>query len=137
MRHSQQVLAVFILTLLSNVGCGSRTEELQFVPAYPTTNREAKVEAEIVQMTDEVLHEAKSNPEIARMVDDIAGLDRFQREYGLSDRIIEAACKESTIRNGGEWVLEEVKRYAFRNQRDGIPFNYLPESEKDRLRGTR
>jgi hypothetical protein len=61
-------------------------------------------------------------------------LTDFQNLNGISDRIAEAAIKEWVTTHGGNfnWDLEAVKSICLRNMRSGIPYKYLPESEKRR-----
>jgi hypothetical protein len=61
-----------------------------------------------------------------------AQLTEFQKANGVSDRIAEAAIKEWVITHDGnvEWNLADVKKSCLRNLRDGIPYKFLPESEK-------
>jgi hypothetical protein len=61
-------------------------------------------------------------------------LTEFQKANDISDRIAAAAIKEWVATHDGapDWSLEEVKTICLRNKRDGIPENYLPESEKDK-----
>ena len=61
-------------------------------------------------------------------------LTEFQKANGITERIAEAAIKEWVTKHGGnfDWNLEEVKAICLRNKRDGIPNEYLPESERRR-----
>ena len=65
-------------------------------------------------------------------------LTRFQRQNGISDRIVEASIKEWVATNwkagrgleNFDYDLEEVTAICLRNKRNGIPHRYIPESEK-------
>ena len=53
------------------------------------------------------------------------------RQLRQSSRIAEAALKEWVMTHGRDldWNLEDVKAICLRNQRDGIPHEWLPEAE--------
>jgi len=84
----------------------------------------------------EVYDKSTSTPERKAVADPLASKDdqltEFQKANGVSDRIAEAAIKEWVTTHDGsfEWSLEDVKRICLRDLRDGIPYQYLPESEK-------
>ena len=90
------------------------------------------------QAAKEVLDQITSTPEGRATADRLASKDRqlteFQRLHGMSDRIAEAAIKEWVLTHGGDfdWDLQDVKAICLRNLRNGIPFEYFPESEKRR-----
>ena len=54
------------------------------------------------------------------------------RQLRQSSRIAEAALKEWVMTHGRDfdWNLDDVKAICLRNQRDGIPHEWLPEAEK-------
>lgn len=54
------------------------------------------------------------------------------RQLRQSSRIAEAALKEWVMTHGRnfDWDLDDVKAICLRNQRDGIPHEWLPEAEK-------
>ena len=56
------------------------------------------------------------------------------RQLRQSSRIAEAALKEWVMTHGRDfdWNLDDVKAICLRNQRDGIPHEWLPEAEKRR-----
>lgn len=59
-------------------------------------------------------------------------LDRVQAANAFSDRVVEASIKEWAHTHGGsfEFDVDEVKAICLRNQRDGIPPEFIPDSEK-------
>ena len=85
---------------------------------------------------DEIMNELTATPQGRAEVERIGNKDlqlrRFQEQYGISDRIAEAAIKEWVLTHNGDfdWNLNEVKQICLRNKRSGIPRQYLPESEK-------
>src|SRR5580692_5208533 len=84
---------------------------------------------------NEVMDEVMSTPEGRANVDRAANkeiqLTEFQEANGISNRIAEAAIKEWVIKHKRfGYDLDEVKVICLRNKRDGIPYEYLPESEK-------
>ncbi len=61
----------------------------------------------------------------------VVELSRFQKRNGISDRIAEAAIKEWVMTTGNlDYDLERVKAICLRNAANGIPYKFLPESEK-------
>ena len=115
------ILLVFIL------GCGNSPEP------KPQTN-EPLFDAD--EATQEVMDQLMSTPEGRAEVERLGGKDialtRLQQANGISDRIAEAAIKEWVFTHNGnfDWELEDVKVICLRNKRSGIPYDYLPESEK-------
>lgn len=91
---------------------------------------------ETEKAVDDVMNQLQSTPEGRAEVERIGNkdvqLERFQRQHDISDRIAEAAIKEWVLTHGGnfDWILEDVKKLCLRNKKDGIPHQYLPESEK-------
>ena len=84
---------------------------------------------------DEVVEQIASTPQGAAAIEYYGGKDveltRFQKQFGVSDRIAEAAIKEYVMTTGSlDWDLASVKAICLRNARSGIPYDYLPESEK-------
>jgi hypothetical protein len=88
------------------------------------------------QNAKEVAAKLTSTPEgraaVARLASKDNQFTEFQKTNDISDRIAESAIKEWVIKHGGnfDWNLEDVKAICLRNKRDGIPNDYLPESEK-------
>ncbi len=88
------------------------------------------------EATDEVMKRILSTPKERSEVQRLGSIDEqltaFQNQRGISDRIVEAAIKEwVTTHNGNfDYDLDEVKATCLRNKRNGIPYQYLPESEK-------
>lgn len=88
------------------------------------------------QNAKEVLDKIASMPGGKEAINRVANKDdeltEFQKTNGISERIAEAAIKEWVLTHNGDfdWNLEDVKAICLRNKRDGIPRQYLPESEK-------
>jgi hypothetical protein len=84
------------------------------------------------QVMDQVMSTPQGRATATRLADKDDQLTAFQQANGISERIAEAAIKEWWIKHGGDfdWNLEEVKAICLRNQRDGIPHEWLPEAEK-------
>jgi len=116
-----------IVLLAFVVGCGGSDKP---------NNQEDEPLFDADQATQEVMQEITSTPEGRAEVERIGNKDlaltRFQQEHGISERIAEASIKEWVLTHNGnfDWNLEDVKAICLRNQRSGIPYAYLPESEK-------
>lgn len=87
------------------------------------------------QNAKEVAAQLTSTPEGKAAADRLASKDDqltdFQKANDISERVAVAAIKEWVTKHGNyDWDLEDVKVICLRNQRDGIPNDYLPESEK-------
>jgi len=80
----------------------------------------------------DIMSTPEGRADVERIGSKDLALTRFQRDNGISDRIAEAAVKEWVINHNGnfDWELEDVEAICLRNQRSGIPYAYLPESEK-------
>jgi hypothetical protein len=70
--------------------------------------------------------------EVERVGGKDVALTRFHVANEISESFAEAAIKEWVLKHRGnlDWDLEEVKRIFLRNKASGIPYEYLPESEK-------
>ncbi len=116
-----------VIVLVLFLGCGDS-------PQRSTESNEALFDAD--QATDEVMDQLTSTPQGRAEVERIGGKDvaltRFQQANGISERITEAAIKEWVLTHNGnfDWNLEDVKAICLRNKKSGIPYAYLPESEK-------
>jgi len=88
------------------------------------------------QNAKEVADKLTSTQEVSAVADRLTDKDdqlsKFQKTNDISERIAEAAIKEWIYKHSSEfdWNLEDVKAICLRNERDGIPNDYLPESEK-------
>jgi hypothetical protein len=91
-----------------------------------TPNVAAQQVIDVLQTTPE------GRAQIERIGDKDVALSDFQRANAISDRIAEAAIKEWVQTHNGnfDWALGEVKSICLRNKLQGIPRQYLPESEK-------
>jgi hypothetical protein len=85
-----------------------------------------------------VMEQVMATPEGRAIATSLADKDEelsaFQPAHGISERIAEAAFKEWVKTHGRkfDWDLDDVKAICLRNQRDGIPHEWLPEAEKRR-----
>ena len=120
------------------LGCG-RTVELPsgtegaLTPVNPKTGFMANSPEENArQVMDQVMSTPEGRATATRLADKDDELSTFQRTHGISERIAEAAIKEWVMTHGRnfDWDLDDVKAICLRNQRDGIPYEWLPEAEK-------
>ncbi len=86
------------------------------------------------QAMDQVMSTPQGRATATRLADKDDQLTAFQQANGISERIAEAALKEWVMTHGRDfdWDLDDVKAICLRNQRDGIPHEWLPEAEKRR-----
>lgn len=84
------------------------------------------------QVMEQVMATPEGRATATRLADKDEELTGFQRTHGISERIAEAAIKEWVMTHSRDfdWNLEDVKAICLRNQRDGIPHEWLPEAEK-------
>lgn len=84
------------------------------------------------QVMEQVMATPEGRATATRLADKDDQLTAFQRVHGISERIAEAAIKEWVMTHGRDfdWNLEDVKAICLRNQREGIPHQWLPEAEK-------
>ena len=84
------------------------------------------------QVMEQVMATPEGRVTATRLANKDDELTAFQRAHGISERIAEAAIKEWVMTHGRnfDWNLEDVKAICLRNQRDGIPHEWLPEAEK-------
>lgn len=132
--------AVAMVLLFICLGCG-RTVELPsgtggaLTPVNPKTGFLANTPDENArQVMDQVMSTPQGRATATRLADKDDQLTAFQRANGISERIAEAALKEWVMTHGRDfdWNLDDVKAICLRNQRDGIPHEWLPEAEKRR-----
>ncbi len=142
-----EVIACTVLVTVLVSGTGFLCWSISNMKAKPKTAEVATVEPSDKlksgfmsktpeQNAKEVTDILTSTPEGKAAADRLVSKDdqltEFQKANGISDRIAEAAIKEWVTKHGGnfDWNLEDVKEICLRNKRDGIPYDYLPESEK-------
>jgi len=123
------------LSVIATIGCGAPK------PTSNGTNRAAanktgfmanSPEENARQVMEQVMATPEGRATATRLADKDDQLTAFQRVHGISERIAEAAIKEWVMTHGRDfdWNLEDVKAICLRNQREGIPHQWLPEAEK-------
>lgn len=122
------LLAVIGLALVITREGGSLSD---FHPA-PSDD---SVNFDAAKAANDMVEQIASTPEGVEAIEYYGGknveLTRFQKQFGISDRIAEAAIKEYVVTTGNlDYDLARVKTICLRNARNGIPYDYLPESEK-------
>ena len=115
-----------ICLLILSVGCNSGDPPAKSESSMNDPDKAAE------QVLSTIMSTPEGRSEVERLGGKDNALSAFQVENGISERIAEAAIKEwvLTHNNSFDWDLEDVKTICIRNRDQGIPRDYLPESEK-------